>query len=138
VTGFTLDELDRRGTPATAAMAAFARWIDDVTPPGSRPVFVGYPVAFDWMFVAYYFHRFRGHNPFGVAGLDLSSFHAGMIVSADLTNVLGRLDPLIAAQDPLTHNALDDALAQARVFEQLLAERGHPLPPVARDTGAIR
>ena len=27
-----------------------------------------YPVAFDWMFVAWYFHKFLGHNPFGVSG----------------------------------------------------------------------
>jgi ribonuclease T len=124
ITGFSLEDLAARGTAPEAAMAAFDRWITEVAPPGSQPIMVAYPVAFDWMFVAYYFHRFLGRNPFGIAGLDLASFHAGMTVhTAGMTDLLGGIDALVATRAPLTHNALDDALAQARLFEQLLARR---------------
>jgi ribonuclease T len=125
ITGFTLEALAKTGTAPDAAMDDFARWISAVTPRGSRPVMVAYPVAFDWMFVAYYFHRFLGHNPFGITGLDLNSFHAGMTVrTAGMADLLGGLDALVAADRPLTHNALEDAVSQARLFEQLLARRG--------------
>ena len=125
VSGFSLADLAARGTPPDLAMAAFDRWIAEVTPPGRRPVMVAYPIAFDWMFVAYYFHRFLGRNPLGIGGLDLASFHAGMTVHTTGTgDLLGAIDALTATQTPLSHNALDDALAQARLFEQLLAQRG--------------
>src|SRR5262245_53550135 len=98
VTGFTLEGLAATATPPDAAMSAFAKWIGKLTPPGSRPIMVAYPVTFDWMFVAYYFHRFLGHNPFGVTGLDLNSFYAGMNVrTAEISELLGGFDTLAAA-----------------------------------------
>ena len=32
---------------------------------GGRPVFVGYPAAFDFSFVYWYLTEFAGENPFG-------------------------------------------------------------------------
>jgi len=36
-----------------------------------RPIFVGYPIAFDFSFVVYYLERFTGKNPFGFSAIDL-------------------------------------------------------------------
>ena len=105
-------------------MAEFDGWVTRVTAPGHRPVFVAYPLAFDWMFVAYYFHRFLGRNPFGYAGLDVKSFHFGLTRSLTAEDDSGELEPSLAGTLDLTHHALEDAVAQGRLFEQLLARRG--------------
>ena len=128
------DDLEQRGTEPGEAMLAFESWIRRATPGGYRPIFVAYPATFDWMFVAYYFHRFLERNPFGVSGLDLTSIAAGAVIGAlpgpalsERPRVEGwtvaELEDRLGADLPLTHNALEDAIAQSRVFEQLLRPR---------------
>jgi hypothetical protein len=120
VAGFDLDALAVRGADPAEAMAAFDAWLARQVPEGRRPVFVARPLAFDWMFVAYYFHRFLGRNPFGHAGLDVRSFQMGLTFArpdeggSEPEASLGRT--LV-----LTHNALEDAIAQSRLFGELLA-----------------
>jgi DNA polymerase III epsilon subunit-like protein len=120
VSGLDHDDLERRGTDPIQAMLAFESWIQHATPDGYRPVFVAYPATFDWMFVAYYFHRFLARNPFGVSGLDLTSIHAGVSTAIRAPWTVGELEQRLSDGLPLTHNALEDAVAQSRVFEQLL------------------
>jgi DNA polymerase III epsilon subunit-like protein len=120
VAGFDLDDLAVRGTDPAEAMAAFDAWIARQAAGGQRPVFVAYPVAFDWMFVAYYFHRFLGRNPFGYAGLDVKSFYLGLTLG-HIDAGGAELEPPLAGALALTHNALEDAVAQSRLFAQLLA-----------------
>lgn len=121
VNGLNHDDLEKRGTDPTQAMLAFESWIDQATPKGYRPIFVAYPATFDWMFVAYYFHRFLARNPFGVSGLDLTSMYAGQFSTANWT--VEELEQRLAADLPLTHNALEDAMVQSTVFERLLRRR---------------
>jgi DNA polymerase III epsilon subunit-like protein len=124
VNGLDHDDLQRRGTDPLQAMLAFESWIHHTTPDGYRPVLIAYPVAFDWMFVAYYFHRFLARNPFGVGGLDLTSIYAGKVSTAISPPwTVSELEQRLTADLPLTHNALEDAIAQAKVFEQLLVRR---------------
>jgi DNA polymerase III epsilon subunit-like protein len=121
VNGLNHDDLLQRGTDPGQAMLAFESWIHHATPDGYGPVFVAYPATFDWMFVAYYFHRFLARNPFGVGGLDLTSIYAGKVSTATSPPwTVDELEQRLAADLPLTHNALEDAIAQSRVFEQLL------------------
>ena len=121
VSGLNHDELEQRGTDPVQAMLAFESWIQHATPDGYQPVFVAYPATFDWMFVAYYFHRFLARNPFGVSGLDLTSIYAGKVSAAIRPPwTVGELEQRLADDLPLTHNALEDAMAQSRVFERLL------------------
>ena len=123
VSGLDHDDLERRGTDPVQAMLAFESWIRHATPGGYRPVFVAYPATFDWMFVAYYFHRFLGRNPFGVSGLDLTSIYAGISTASHAPWTVDALEQRLADDLPLTHNALEDAMAQSRVFEQLLRRK---------------
>ena len=121
VNGLNHDDLEQRGTDPMQAMLAFESWIHHATPKGYRPIFVAYPATFDWMFVAYYFHRFLARNPFGVSGLDLTSIYAGQVNTAiGPPWTVDELEQRLAADLPLTHNALEDAMAQSTVFEQLL------------------
>jgi DNA polymerase III epsilon subunit-like protein len=124
VNGFDHDDLQQRGTDPVQAMLAFESWIHRVTPDGYRPIFVAYPATFDWMFVAYYFHRFLARNPFGVTGLDLTSIRAGAVsATAGPPWTVEELDRRLSADLPLTHNALEDAIAQSRLFERQLRHR---------------
>ncbi len=125
VAGFDLDDLAQRGTDPTRAMRLFDEWLARVTPPGRTPVFVAYPLAFDWMFVAYYFHRFLHHNPFGFSGVDVKSFYIGMMGTPWTTSSKQDMEPQFAADLPLTHNAREDAIAQAELFARLLAHRNN-------------
>jgi DNA polymerase III epsilon subunit-like protein len=124
VNGLDHEELLRRGTEPIQAMLAFESWIRRATPDGYRPIFVAYPATFDWMFVAYYFHRFLARNPFGVGGLDLTSLYAGTVsTAASAPWTVDELEQRLSADLPLTHNALADAIAQSQVFEPLLRRR---------------
>lgn len=116
VAGFDLEQLEREGVEPARAMQQFDTWLAQVTPRDSTPIFCAYPLAFDWMFVAYYFHRFLGRNPFGYSGFDFKSFYMG--VTGKSWNETSVKHILNAAVD-LTHNARQDAIDQAKLLEQL-------------------
>lgn len=120
--GLELDVLRARGLPPAEAMRQFAGWIAEVTPPGARPLMVAFNAPFDWMFIADYFYRFLGSNPFGHTALDVKAFYMGLHgVTWDATG-MERIAARYPANGPLTHNALQDALDQAAMFRQMLAE----------------
>jgi ribonuclease T len=123
VAGFDLDELARNGVEPAHAMSQFEEWLKRVTPPGQSPVFVAYPLAFDWMFVAYYFHRFLGRNPFGISGVDIKSYSFGKMRTPWAASGARAMPSQFAAPPPLTHNAREDAIVQAELFARLLAHR---------------
>ncbi len=123
VAGLDPETLKDTGAEPAAAMAGLEAWLKEVTAPGHDPVFVGFPVAFDWMFVAYYFHRFLGRNPFGVSGLDIRSFYAGMTGVSWTRSQRAAIERAFQPRLKITHHALEDAVAQGQVFEQLLAYR---------------
>jgi DNA polymerase III epsilon subunit-like protein len=115
--------LQVHGLPPEQAMSQFSDWVSRTTPAGHQPVFVALNAAFDWMFVADYFDRYLGSNPFGHKALDIKAVF------------MGKHDTLWAAtryrdiakhyqmeQQALTHNALEDALAQAELFRRILED----------------
>ena len=126
----THDHLATHGLEPADALARFADWIAGLpsVAGGGRPVFVGFNAPFDWMFVADYFWRYHGSNPFGVSALDIKTLYLGRSwpdVTAWSDTTRARIDahaPGIAGP-PLTHDALDDARRQAQLLERLLADR---------------
>jgi ribonuclease T len=122
ISGLKLDELARDGKPPKAAMQAFADWVAQVTLPDHWPVFVAFNAPFDWMFVADYFHRYLGHNPFGHSALDVKAFYMGIRGVPWGETGFDKVTEYYKIKHPLTHNALQDACDQARVFRKMLAE----------------
>ena len=121
VAGFDLAQLERDGIEPARAMFEFDAWLARITPGNARPIFCAYPLAFDWMFVAYYFHRFVGRNPFGYTGFDFKSFYMGVTgASWKQASTFSPKQRFNLAQD-LTHNAREDAIAQARLLTELFA-----------------
>jgi hypothetical protein len=56
--------------PPAEVMAEYIGWVKSL--PG-KPVFVGYPVAYDFMFVYWYMIRFTGGSPFSHSALDIKT-----------------------------------------------------------------
>jgi hypothetical protein len=114
--------LARDGAEPEAAMRDAVDWVTAQAEraEGARPVLVGYPVVFDWMFLHWYFVRFVGESPFGFSGaLDIKTmYHQKARVIMDDA---GRNDlpAELQASHPHTHNALDDAIEQAEIFNRL-------------------
>lgn len=125
VGGFTLDGLRASGTAPESAMRQFADWVASVTPAGHRPVMVGFNAVFDWMFVADYFHRYLGHNPFGHSALDIKAFYLGVTGSSWAGTSMNFVAERYGLDNTLTHNALDDARDQAALFRAVRAESQH-------------
>lgn len=122
VGGFTLDGLRASGTAPAQAMQQFADWVDAVTPVDHRPVMVGFNAAFDWMFVADYFHRYLGRNPFGYSALDIKAFYLGVTGSTWAGTSMNFVAEHYGLSITLTHNALDDARDQAALFRAVRHE----------------
>jgi ribonuclease T len=122
VGGLSLSELAERGEEPSSAFKRFQTWVIDTCGPDRRPVFVGFNAGFDWAFVNWYFHTYIGENPFGFAPLDVKAYYMGLLGCrwSDTTS-----SKLLSAYKPTqsiaTHNALDDAKAQAETFQKLLA-----------------
>ncbi|MDP8905670.1 MAG: 3'-5' exonuclease [Chloroflexota bacterium] len=124
-------QLDRRrleaeGVEPAQAMRRLSDWLIDVAD-GRRPVLVGWNAAFDWMFVADYYNRFVGSNPFGIAPLDMKAYVMGHLHLRRWSET--RRDALVeryAEASPLSHHALEDARHQAALFRRLLEEDDGP------------
>lgn len=122
VHGLEMERLQHEGLEPALAMASFEAWLRAEVPPQARPVFVGFNASFDWMFVADYFQRFLGRNPFGHTALDIKSYAMGMSGSSWSDTTKGALARRYPDHPDLTHNALQDAISQAALFRRLRAE----------------
>jgi hypothetical protein len=101
------------------AMSAYVKWLDSL--PG-RPVFVGYPAAFDFLFVYWYLMRFVGRSPFSFAALDIKTM-AMVMLGKEYRHCSKKDMPRRWFDEaPHTHIALDDAIEQGTLFCNMLAE----------------
>jgi hypothetical protein len=122
--GLDRDELLRAGAEPAQAMRDAVSWVESVAA-GARPVLVGYPVVFDWMFLHWYFVAFCGESPFGFSGaLDMKTMYQQKAHVP--LEVAGRNDlpAELRAARPHTHNALDDAREQGEIFNKLFLWEG--------------
>lgn len=109
--------------PPVDAMAQYVAWLDAL--PG-RPVFVGYPAAYDFLFVYWYLMKFVGRSPFSHSALDIKTM-AMTLLKKDYRASTKRAMPK-RWFDPLPHRhvALDDAIEQGALFCNMLAEARRP------------
>jgi ribonuclease T len=120
--GLTRERLAGAPEPATA-IAAFATWVEREAG-ADRPVFVAFNATFDWMWVADYFWRYLGRNPFGVSGLDIKALYLGRRLP-EVQHWTETTSDHVRARFPVdlphTHAALDDALEQAAMCRRIVA-----------------
>lgn len=122
VHGLDLSRLAQEGLPPEAALRKFESWLAEVVPPGQSPLMVGFNAPFDWMFVNDYFHRYLGANPFGHSTVDIKAVYLGASGKSWAETSGSYLHSRYRAGSQLTHNALEDAIAQAEIFEGILKE----------------
>jgi len=122
ISGLEMAELTRSGLLPKEAMQQFENWLSSITPRDEKPVFVAFNAPFDWMFVADYFHRYLGHNPFGYKALDIKALYMGLKGIAWAETGFEKVMQHYGINHPLTHNALQDAIDQAVVFRKMLEE----------------
>lgn len=100
------------------AMKAYVAWLKALP---SKPVFVGYPATFDFLFVYWYLIRFAGESPFSFSAIDIKSY-AMAVLGQDYRNTVKRNMPREWFDElPHTHKALDDAIGQGALFCNMLA-----------------
>jgi hypothetical protein len=116
--------LEAEGAAPVHAMRDAAHWIE-VQAGDDSPVLVGYPIVFDWLFLHWYFVSFLGDSPFGFSGaLDMKTIYQQKArVTVDDA---GREDLPAFLRSPRehSHNALDDAIEQAEIFNKLFEWEG--------------
>jgi hypothetical protein len=59
-----------------SAMRRYVIWLKAL--PG-KPVFVGYPAGFDFLFVYWYLIRFAGESPFSFSALDIKTYAMALL-----------------------------------------------------------
>ena len=119
VSGFDLEHLAREGQDPANATQAFRKWVE--TEAGNKKaVFVGFNACYDWQFINWYFESFTDGNPFGFGGIDIKSYFMGLSGREWSRTTSSQLPDEFQPDEPQTHNALDDARAQASIFLKLM------------------
>ena len=106
--------------PPEEVMPEYATWLEGLS---GRPVFVAYPLAFDFMFVYWYLIRFAGRSPFSHSGLDIKTYAMALLKRPYRESVKRNMPRRWFDDLPHTHVALDDAIGQGALFCNMLAER---------------
>jgi len=107
--------------PPEDVMPRYVQWLNQL--PG-KPVFVGYPAAYDFLFVYWYLIRFAGKSPFSHSALDIKTY-AMALLGQPYRDTSKRTMPSSWFDDfPHTHRALDDAIEQGALFCNMLRHRG--------------
>lgn len=101
------------------AMKDYRDWLNSL--PG-KPVFVGYPAAFDFMFIHWYLNKFADESPFSFFALDIKSYAMAMLKTKFRETVKNNMPKHWFDDLPHTHVALDDAIEQGALFCNMLAE----------------
>lgn len=94
-------------------MSAFEGWLGRVTK--GRPIFVSDNPAYDFMWVACYFDKTLGRNPFGHSARRIGDFYAGLCGDFQQTQKWKSLR--VTKHD---HNPVNDAMGNAEALAELI------------------
>jgi hypothetical protein len=109
------------------AMRQYKTWVEQMAKEHkAKPVFVGYPAGFDFLFVYWYLRRFAGDSPFSFSALDIKTY-AMAVMGSEYRNSTKRNMPQrwFKGLPPHTHKAVDDAVEQGHLFMNILRERAN-------------
>jgi hypothetical protein len=106
--------------PPEEVMKRFSSWLREL--PGV-PVFVAWPLGFDFTFVYWYLMRFTGRSPFQHHGIDIRSYAMAMLGGGYKDHIKECLPRRWFDEGlPHTHRSLDDAIEQGALFCNMLME----------------
>lgn len=101
-------------------MKEFHDWVIDVNRNG-RPIFISDNLAFDWMWICYYFDLYNLRNPFGYSGRRIGDLIAGLECDMRFQWKKWR----ITKHD---HNPVNDAKGNAEVLLKLVRDYNLNIP----------
>lgn len=132
VNGLDRNKLIECGQDPIAAMTSAGVWVENIVGK-AEPVFVAYPLSFDWTWMYWYFVQFAaGGSPFGFSKcFDIKTAMAMTLGRTIRTIGKERIPSVLQSKSPHTHNALDDAISQAELFSNIFRlqhEHGQYLP----------
>ena len=107
--------------PPEKAMNEYVKWLESL--PGI-PVFVGYPAAYDFLFIHWYLVYFTAKNPFSHSALDIKTYAMALLQTPYRSTVKKRMPRNwfdITAHHK--HIAIEDAIEQGTLFCNMLMER---------------
>jgi len=125
VNGIDRERLCSEGAPPEEAMTAACRWVKKIAGV-AQPVLVAYPLSFDWSWLYWYFIRFSNDgSPFDYSRcFDIKTALAVKAFIPISQAGRSRIDPSLQPWHRHTHNALDDAIAQAEIFANVFEWEG--------------
>jgi hypothetical protein len=101
------------------AMREYVAWLNALP---ARPVFVGFPASFDFLFVYWYLIRFAGESPFSFSALDIKTYAMALMKTPYRESTKRNMPRHWFSEHRHTHIALEDALGQGALFCNMLAE----------------
>jgi hypothetical protein len=125
VNGLDRERLCSVGAAPEEAMTSACRWVRKIAG-AAQPVLVAYPLSFDWSWLYWYFVRFPiDGSPFDYSRcFDIKTALAVKAFLPISQAGRSRLDPSLQPGHSHTHNALDDAIAQAEIFANVFEWEG--------------
>lgn len=103
--------------PIRETLEKYVAWVKSL--PG-KPVFVGYPVSFDHMFVYWYLLKYGFKSPWRFNAIDVRSFAMSTLKCSFQNSGKGGYPAEWIPTAPHTHVALDDAIEQGLIFMNML------------------
>ncbi|MEP3439085.1 MAG: 3'-5' exoribonuclease [Hoeflea sp.] len=117
VNGLDRVSLIKSGMIPEQAMEEAREWVLNIAGHGN-PVFVAYPLSFDWSWIYWYFVRFSKHgSPFGHSRCFDIKTAVSVKTGFPITDSgRSKLPKQLVPAGVHTHHALDDAIEQAEIF----------------------
>ncbi|MFF4773850.1 exonuclease [Microtetraspora fusca] len=132
VSGLDRDVLIREGRHPAEAMSAATAWIAEVCG-NTLPVLAAFPLSYDWMWIYWYFMNFTGQSPFGHSRcIDIKTLYATKAGVPVAWSTKRQMPREVRSTRRHTHHALDDAMEQAELFQNLMLWRGGERSAAAR------
>ena len=105
-------------------MREYLSWLKDLN---GKPIFVAYPVAFDYAFISWYLHEFVGEDPFWFATVDIQSYAMATLRKLWTESRCEHMPQELFDPDcPHTHKAIDDAMEHVMLFCSMAAANHAP------------
>ncbi|MDG5747371.1 3'-5' exonuclease [Qipengyuania sp. XHP0207] len=126
VNGLDRTALFETGQDPRVAMTSAAGWIENIVGK-AEPIFVAYPLSFDWTWMYWYFVQFSEiGSPFGFSKcFDIKTAMALTLGRTVKSVGKDRIPNVLKSKSPHTHNALDDAISQAELFSNIFRLERH-------------
>lgn len=104
------------------AMYRFDQWLDETN---AKPLFVGYPVTYDFMWIYDYSFRYLGYCPFGFQGIDIKTAASlAMNIPFHLATKRRMPSNWFNPHVKHTHVAREDAIEQGYLWISVLEAHG--------------